>query len=84
MKMCMCAVFDSVVSAYMQPFWAKTHGEAMRGFGDACQDDKMPFKGHPSDYTLFAFGVFDDNTGAFEAYTAPQRLLGASECIQSK
>lgn len=81
MKLVMCAVFDSVVGAYMQPFWAKSSGEAVRGFSDACNDSKMPFGAHPTDYALFAFGTFDDSNGVCDMNREPVRLITALDCM---
>lgn len=75
MKMLICAVHDGALGAYMQPFFSRSEGESIRGFSDACRDDKMPFKGHLADYTLFLLGSFDDTTGTVECEPAPRKLV---------
>lgn len=77
-KLGLCAVFDSKVGAYAPPFHVRSRGEAIRSFEDACRDDKMPFKAHPSDFTLYYIGEFDDNSGVLLS-SGPERLLGADE-----
>ena len=36
---------------------------AIRTFSDCVQDSSHAFNRHPTDYTLFQIGEFDDNTG---------------------
>ncbi|QCQ84887.1 nonstructural protein [Blackfly microvirus SF02] len=72
------AVFDSKVGAFSPPFSVKTKGEAIRSFTDACSDDKLPFRSHPSDYRLFWLGEFDDNSGILSG-VPPEPLIGADE-----
>lgn len=81
MKLVMCAVFDSAVGAFMQPFWAQSEGSAVRGFGDAVNDPKLEFGKHPQDYTLFALATFDDQTGEVVFLQTHKRLIAAFECV---
>jgi len=74
----LCSVFDTKVSAFAPPFCVKSKGEAIRSFEDACMDDKLPFKLHPSDYILFYVADFDDATGVV-TQVLPERLTSADE-----
>jgi hypothetical protein len=78
MKLLMCSIFDSKVGTYSFPFAAKTQGEAIRSFTDACADDSLPFKRHPADYRLYHIAVFDDADGSIQSHN-PVPLLGADE-----
>lgn len=71
-------VADSKVGAMNVPFACRARGEAVRSFQIACSDDKLPFKLHPSDYSLHLVGTFDDGTGAIQA-CKPERVIGADE-----
>jgi hypothetical protein len=80
MKLLMCAVFDSKVSAYSPPFCVKTKGEAIRSFSDAVADTNTALNKHRADYRLWLVGEFDDNTGAV-APIYPEALIGADEIL---
>lgn len=79
MKLLLCSVFDSKVGVFAAPFCARSKGEAIRSFTDACADDALPFKRHPSDYRLFVLAEFDDNAGAVFQVGPPEILVGADE-----
>lgn len=64
------AVFDTAVGAYMQPFFLRSKGEAIRGWLDAVNDDKTQFNKHPKDFTLFEIGEYDEETGNVQGYPA--------------
>lgn len=55
-------IFDNVAQRYMKPFWAENVAAAIRGFGDACQDETTPFYDHPSDYDLYHLASFNGTT----------------------
>lgn len=59
------AVFDVKAKYFMQPFVMKTSAEAVRVFGDMCQNAQNPLGRHPADYTLFEIGQYDDASAMF-------------------
>jgi len=58
-------VYDSKAEAYLAPFYFQTNGQSLRAFTDACNDPNHAFYKHPSDYTLFFLGEYDDGTATF-------------------
>lgn len=56
-------IFDSKADVYLLPFFSGTTADAMRSFGDAVNDGSTQFAKHPSDYTLFHVGSFDNASG---------------------
>lgn len=72
------SVYDKAIGAYMQPFFVRSKGEAIRSFMQACSDPKMPFGTHPGDYTLYELGDYDDVSGSFACHD-PIRILTALE-----
>lgn len=76
-------VRDNAVEAYMRPFYQVTRAAAIRDFTEACSQGDSPFAKHPSDYTLFEIGVFDETTGILEG-GEPSRVIGALECVSAK
>lgn len=67
MKRAVCAVYDSAVNTYGQPFFVPAVGAALRSFVDEvnrkAQDNQL--NAHPEDFVLFHLADFDDETGRF-------------------
>lgn len=80
MQMFVFSVYDAAVKAFMQPFFSRSRGEAIRSFSDAVNDEKSNFNRHAADFSLHAFGSFDDNSGAFET-RVPERIVSATEVL---
>lgn len=79
MKMYVFSVFDKAVGAFLQPFFVRSRGEALRSFTDAVNDPKSQFHNHLLDYTLVCHGEFDDGSGLFSS-GEPERIVSAVEC----
>lgn len=77
------SVFDKQVQAYMQPFFCRTKGEAIRSFTEACNDPGKPFGKYALDYSLVGLGTFDDNSGSL-LFHDPVRIIGANEVIEQE
>lgn len=60
------SIFDKAVGAHMQPFFARSEGEALRMIKQAVNDKNSGFYQNPADYILTYHGSFEDNTGTFE------------------
>lgn len=73
-------VYDKAVCAFLQPFYCRATGEAIRSFTEACNDPKNNFGRHASDYYLVKLGEFDDASGLF-ACGEPVRIVSAVECV---
>lgn len=78
-KMKVYVVFDAKVEAYLQPFFARALGEAMRMWEATVNDGKSMMSTHPSDFTLFETGEYDEATGRFYQYDALKPLGTALE-----
>lgn len=59
----MFSVFDEKANAFLDPFFAKTEGMAIRMFEQTLQDPQCPFAQFPGDFTLFMIGTWDEFTG---------------------
>lgn len=68
-------VHDAAALAYLQPFFARADGEAVRMFMDAANDPKHMFSKSGKDFTLFAIGEFDELIGELRPLL-PHRPLG--------
>jgi hypothetical protein len=80
MRLQVFSVYDKAVGAYLQPFFSRSKGEALRSFTSACNEDKHQFNVHSSDYVLFDIGEFDDASGLFSP-REPSRIISAIECV---
>lgn len=63
-------IHDAAANAYLPPFCLPEQGMAMRTFGDCINDPKHQFSLHPSDYTLFRIGYWDDISGEIKVELA--------------
>lgn len=62
MKLCVLALFDEKVGAFMTPFFAQSVGAGVRSLSDMVNgsEDQPPAK-HPEDFSLYQVGDwFDD------------------------
>ena len=80
----MYTVFDSKASAFKPPFFLSSDGEALRAFGDACNNEQHDLGKHPEDYTLFKLGEYDDNKASIEQLPTPKSLGLGVEFVVDK
>lgn len=80
------SVYDVAVSAYNRPFFVPTLGAAVRSFEDECTraSGDNPIYNHPSDFSLFHLGTFDEESGRFVNLDNPVRLVDAGAVVQFK
>lgn len=67
------SIYDEKSKAFLRPFLLSEVGQAIRAIHDCLTDPQHDFAKHPSDYTLFQLGEFDDSTGS---YTNDKTSLG--------
>ena len=77
-KLKVFCVYDSKVQAFMQPFFLRSNGEAIRSFADIANDPQSNVCRHPEDFSLMLLGEYDDETGSFTNEKAPTNLGLAS------
>lgn len=76
------SVYDSKAEAYLAPMFFGSKGQAIRSFGDACNNSEHEFSKHAEDYTLFELGEFNDSNCKFTTYDTPYSLGVALEFIK--
>lgn len=76
-------VYDAAVQAFLQPFFARSHGEAIRNFTDAINDPKTTLHAHPADYTLWYSGLFDDGNATITPESPPGQIMAGVEVIKT-
>ena len=67
-------IYDCKAEAYLQPFYCAARGQAIRMFTDTVNDPNTQFYRHPSDFTLFEIGEFDDSTASIVMYQSKLSL----------
>lgn len=83
MIMQMFTVYDKKVGAFLPPFFARSEGEALRSFMDACQDGSHQFCKHAEDFALMRVGEFDDSSGLVVSKAGgPEMVIQAFECVK--
>lgn len=83
MQLKIYTVYDSKVEAYLQPFYVRSKGEAIRAFTETVNDPQSLVGKHPADYTLFEIGEFDDQTAKIKSLAANISLGTAIEFLRS-
>lgn len=80
MKMNIYAIWDRAAGAYMRPFFMNADDQAKRAFTDIATDPDHEIGKHPTDYTLFKLGLFDDNSGELHPFN-PEKIIAAHEAV---
>lgn len=79
MKIEVFAVFDSQVKVFGQPNFCMNVAHAQRIWAEAAIDPQSNVSKHPSHYTLFHIGTWDDETAQFQMLEAKVSLGTALE-----
>lgn len=83
MNLLMYSVYDKAVKAFLQPFFVRSKGEAIRSFADAVNKKDHQFGLHVMDFVLFEIGEYDDTTAGISVPASPVKVIEAHE-VQSK
>lgn len=76
------SIYDSAISTWLTPMYARNKGEMLRNFADAVSDPQSKLAKHPGDYSLFEIGTFDDDKCKFDLLKAPIRLCLAMDFVK--
>lgn len=71
------SVMDTKVGAYLQPFFMRTRGEALRSFEQAVSEETSMFSKAKGDFQLWFLGEWNDNTGVFASHV--ELVIGADQ-----
>lgn len=77
------SVHDAATGAYLPPIFMRSKGEAIRSFTESLENEQHQFHKHYMDYTLFALGTFDDNSGIVTP-AEPVRVISGVEAVGPK
>ena len=76
-------VLDVKVEAYLQPFFARSQGEAVRMFADSVNTPSTHLARYPEDFILFEIGEYDDQSAGITGYDAPVHVVKAIDVLIS-
>lgn len=63
MRLFAFSVLDKKAEYFSTPFFTRSLGEAIRGFGDEARNPESQLFKHPNDFELFHVGYFSQETG---------------------
>jgi hypothetical protein len=75
MKVNAYSIYDSAAGAYNTPFFMHNDAMAIRAFQDNANDNESMISKHPSQFTLFKVGEYNDEDGVF-TLLVPHKALG--------
>lgn len=75
------SIFDQKANAYLTPFFLPEKGMAIRTFSDCINSKDHAFGRHPSDYTIFEIGSYNDADGQITSHLAPLVLHNGLELV---
>lgn len=78
------SVYDSKVEAYLNPIFLRSKGEAVRVFSAAVNSSDHQFAAHPSDFTLFELGSWDEEKAKFVLHSTPISVGVALEFVKNE
>ena len=67
-------IYDSGISTWLTPLYFRNKGEALRWWVEQCNNPESKLAKHPSDYTLFELGTWNDDNNNFDLFKAPVKL----------
>lgn len=73
------SIMDLQVGHFTQPFYAPSHGAALRMFADHVNDPQTMASKHPEDFMIAYLADFDDEQGRFTPLEKWQKVGTASE-----
>jgi len=73
------AIYDIKSKFYSRPYYCINDGVAVRSFSQLANDPASELCRHPTDFTLFRLGTYNDELGSFHNEEPPENLgLAAS------
>ncbi len=76
-------IYDEKAEAHLPPFYFHRAEQAIRTFSDCVNSEEHQFSKHPSHYTLFHHGGFENDNASFILFAGPKPLGNGVEYIQS-
>lgn len=75
-------VYDNKSLSFSPPFFQQADGAAARMFSDLANDSSTTIGRHPSDYSLFCIGGFDDQKGHLTYFAEHIHIVDAQALVR--
>lgn len=76
------SVYDNKALVYGTPFFAVNDGSAIRSFYDLSNDPNTTVGRHPSDFSLFCVGAYDDQNASLVAAAPVRHVVDAMALLK--
>ena len=77
------SLFDGPATAFTQPMFFHTDGQAIRAVAASVNSqEENHISRTPADFTLFQLGTYDDKTGVIQSLSTPKRIALAVELVE--
>lgn len=73
------SIYDEKAKAFGVPFFKQHRGQAVRDVQDVANNRESILSRHPSDFSLYMLGNFDDDQGKMEALLVPELIIRVSD-----
>ena len=73
------SIYDCKAYVFNVPFFSVSSGVASRMFFDLVSDSGSIIHAHPSDFTLYEIGDFDEKSGLVISYDKPDFVCSAGD-----
>lgn len=83
MKINAYVIFDHPAKLYNKPFYLLNDNVAKRAMQDLINDPQTDIARHPTDFSLWFIGTYDDTTATFCPVDTPQIICRAHELTAS-
>lgn len=81
MKLNAYTVYDAKTLVYGVPFFAPTDGSAIRSMQELSNDLNTTVGRHPTDFSLWCLGTYDDQSGALAALSPLRHVVDANALL---
>lgn len=84
MKYGIYCIFDEAAGIFTAPTIDISDESAMRNFQKMCSDAGSVMNFKPSDFSLYAVGVWDAETANIESFVPPSRIIVGSSGFEER
>lgn len=78
------SIYDTKSLVYSNPFYAPTHGAAVRIVQDAANDLNTSLGRHPADFVVYCVARYDDAKGTFMPIDPREHVIDVAALVHIK
>lgn len=84
MKLSAYSIYDFKALQYHTPYFCVADGVAVRLFQDLVQDPQSNISRHPTDYSLWYLGEYDDRKGSMEPVSPLRHVVDGAALVSQQ